>query len=269
MYVLILLAITGLYWSCDNQAKANNKHYNTASAPTIQLDTTGDNILKRFVAPDGFNRPRGNAFTAFHQYIIQLPLKKWGSSALYYDGTAKNNPNVYLSVFRLPIGNKDLHQCADACMRLRADFLYQKKQFSKIKFNYLADNKPRYYLDFAKGDYSSVKYWQYLEQVFSYANTASLHAELPMVTSINNVKVGDILLEKKQPFGHAVMVVDMIENTSGKKLMLLAQSYMPAQEIQILKNPTNAALSPWYELEEGNIVTPEWTFNHTHWKTWD
>jgi hypothetical protein len=52
----------------------------------------------------------------------------------------------------------------------------------------------------------------------------------------------------------------MAESESGKKLYLLAQSYMPAQEIQILINRNNRLISPWYELKEGDIFTPEWTF---------
>jgi hypothetical protein len=37
--------------------------------------------------------------------------------------------------------------------------------------------------------------------------------------------------------GHAMSVVDMIENNNGKKKFMLAQSFMPAQEQHILLNP--------------------------------
>jgi hypothetical protein len=37
---------------------------------------------------------------------------------------------------------------------------------------------------------------------------------------------------------------------------------MPAQEIQVLQNPGDAALSPWYAAGfGGTLVTPEWTFS--------
>jgi hypothetical protein len=57
-------------------------------------------------------------------------------------------------------------------------------------------------------------------------------------------------------------VVDMAVNiNSGKKIFLLAQSYMPAQDIHILTNPNNQNLSPWYELDfNGELITPEWIF---------
>lgn len=56
--------------------------------------------------------------------------------------------------------------------------------------------------------------------------------------------------------------VDMAINpTTNKKVFLLAQSYMPAQEIQILKSPNDTKISPWYSLDFGNVLnTPEWTF---------
>ncbi|MBN2610182.1 MAG: hypothetical protein JXB00_01355, partial [Bacteroidales bacterium] len=48
------------------------------------------------------------------------------------------------------------------------------------------------------------------------------------------------------------------------KVFLLAQSYMPAQDIQILKNPNDKSISPWYSLDfEGDLITPEWTFKKT------
>ena len=58
----------------------------------------------------------------------------------------------------------------------------------------------------------------------------------------------------------AVIVVDMAE-TEGGKVFLLAQSYMPAQEVHVLRNPQDAGASPWYDLDIGDeLKTPEWTF---------
>ena len=97
-----------------------------------------------------------------------------------------------------------------------------------------------------------------------YAGTLSLSKELSTV-AYNNLKAGDIFIQGGSP-GHAVIVVDLaIDPNSDKKIYLLAQSYMPAQDIQVLKNPMNKNLSPWYELDVNNTIieTPEWTFNST------
>jgi hypothetical protein len=51
---------------------------------------------------------------------------------------------------------------------------------------------------------------------------------------------------------------------TGRKVFLLAQSYMPAQEMHVLRSPVDAALDPWYPLDFGSTLqTPEWTFAAT------
>jgi hypothetical protein len=99
-----------------------------------------------------------------------------------------------------------------------------------------------------------------MDVVFSYAGTLSLSREL-MAVPINEMKIGDVLIQGGSP-GHAVIVVDMATNRMGSKLYMLAQSYMPAQDIQILCNPANKDHSPWYELDAktSSIITPEWEF---------
>ena len=45
----------------------------------------------------------------------------------------------------------------------------------------------------------------------------------------------------------------------GEKIFMLAQSYMPDQQTQILINPENNGI--WYSLKEKDVlVTPEWKF---------
>jgi hypothetical protein len=182
----------------------------------------------------------------------------------YYDGRIKKNNDVYCSVIDLPIGERNLHECADAVMRLKAEYLFKQKKYDEIHFNFLSDGKPRYYKDYADGDYSEKKFNKYLDWVYAFANSASLHDELKSVGNINDIKPGDVLIQKKNPYGHAIIVVDMATNEDGDKICLFAQSYMPAQELQILVNPNDSSLSPWYKLEEGDIHTPEWEFTSDH-----
>jgi hypothetical protein len=49
----------------------------------------------------------------------------------------------------------------------------------------------------------------------------------------------------------------------------LAQSYMPAQEIHVLKNPLDGAIGPWYRVPAETLVTPQWTFESTDLKRFD
>ncbi len=53
----------------------------------------------------------------------------------------------------------------------------------------------------------------------------------------------------------------MAVDKNGNKIFMLAQSYMPAQDIHILINPNNKKTSPWYSTQKlEQLITPEWTF---------
>lgn len=207
--------------------------------PSLQL--TEKTIATRFSVPPSYQRIEvtENSYAA---YLRNLPLKPVGSEVSYYNGTKKRNNNVYIGVVDMDIDAQDLQQCADAVMRLRGEYLYHQKNYSDIHFNFLSDGKPRYYKDYVKGDYSYTKFRKYMKYVFSYANTASLRAELQKA---DQPQIGDVLIQKGNPYGHAVIIVDMaIHEKTGQLLYMLAQSYMPAQETQILINPSNKNISP-------------------------
>ena len=96
--------------------------------------------------------------------------------------------------------------------------------------------------------------------MFQYAGTLSLSKEMKPI-AVDELRAGDVFIRGGSP-GHAVVVIDVVENEkTGEKAFLLAQSYMPAQEMHILVNPNNNGLNPWYSTNfEGKLKTPEWTF---------
>jgi hypothetical protein len=106
-----------------------------------------------------------------------------------------------------------------------------------------------------------------LEFVYTYAGTLSLNKMLKL-KEIAKIELGDVFIVGGSP-GHAVTVMDVAVNQSGKRIFILSQSYMPAQETQILKNPNNSEFSPWYEVPLGNLNTPEWTFSSSDLKSWN
>jgi hypothetical protein len=84
--------------------------------------------------------------------------------------------------------------------------------------------------------------------------------------NLSDMEAGDVFIQGGSP-GHAVIVIDLAVNDSGEKIFLLSQSYMPAQEIHLLKNPVDTGISPWYKTDFGDILeTPEWKFKSTHLK---
>ena len=83
-----------------------------------------------------------------------------------------------------------------------------------------------------------------MEQVFSYAGTISLEKETHAVATTAELKAGDIFIHGGSP-GHCFRVMDVVENAQHQKQFLLAQSFMPAQNIQILQYH-----SPWFSMEK-------------------
>lgn len=254
-----------------------NKDEQPKSLSPSWINTKGYNIEERFLPPSGFFREvtPSNSFAFF---LRNLSLKDYGSPVLLYNGRPKAN-QVYESVIAMDIGKKDLQQCADAIIRLRAEYLYQEKKYDDIHFN-LTNGFRADYRNWMEGNRikvigNSVKwekiaekrddyetFQEYLETVFMYAGTLSLEKELISVDDYNDIKVGDVLIQGGSP-GHAVLVFDVVvDKNTRNKAYLLGQSYMPAQEIHILKNLEGINNSPWYLIQEDDLIhTPEWTFS--------
>jgi len=56
--------------------------------------------------------------------------------------------------------------------------------------------------------------------------------------------------------GHTVLVLDMASNSAGERVLLLGQSYMPAQSFQVLR-PN--AQSVWFAVKPNDgLLTPFW-----------
>ena len=238
-----------------------------------------DRLERRIAVPRGYERAPG-ADGSFAAWLRGLPLKPGKPPVYLYNGKPKSNQDAHCAVVNIDTGATDLQQCADAVMRLRAEYLYSRKRYAEIHFNFTSGDRA----DFAKwaqgyrpairgnrvrwgktarADASRASFRKYLDTVFSYAGSASLEKELTRVPKVSDMRIGDVLIEGGFP-GHAVIVVDMAKNReTGKKLFLLAQSYLPAQDIHLLKNPDGA--SPWYPLDFGaTLYTPEWTFTNKH-----
>jgi hypothetical protein len=150
-------------------------------------------------------------------------------------------------------------------MRLRAEWLYSLGRDGEIAFND-TDGKRRRFSSAPRKDHAGLR--KYMDLVFAYAGTYSLERELKPVAA-DDIAIGDVFIKGGFP-GHAVLVADMVENRStGERRFLLLQSYMPAQDMHILKNPNASDGSPWYAAPVGSqLVTPEWTFARTALRRW-
>ncbi len=225
--------------------------------PPDLIEPSGSTVAERIRPPAGYVRepaPEGS----FHDYMRKLPLKPHGSPVLYYNGREKP-ARVHAAVIDQRISPRDLQQCADAIMRLRGEYLFGLKRYREIVFT-LANGMRSAYTDRVGPDRSYGRFLWYMDHVFAYANTASMFLDTVPV-DLDAMRPGDFFLQRGRPYGHAVLVIDVAKNPrTGERMMLLAQSYMPAQETHVLINPLSEQ-SPWYPASVGSrLITPEWEF---------
>lgn len=223
-----------------------------------------DTLSARVPPPPGFERIPVAA-GSWAEWLRGLPMKPAGSPVLTYTGGQKWRQDVHVAVIDIDVGKRDLQQCADAVMRLRAEWLYANGRAKDIAFND-TDGKRRRYSQASKQDYGGFR--KYMDLLFAYAGTYSLDKELKSAP-VEQIQIGDVFIKGGFP-GHAILVADMVQNPkTGEKRFLLVQSYMPAQEIHVLKYPQSADGTPWYETDFGaSLVTPEWTFARAQLKRW-
>jgi len=256
--IIYFISLSSCSKAQNTESEKNNQEY---SETHIQYSKTVKTVAE-IPTPEGYKRIEVEA-GSYPDFLRNQELKTENNLVYLFDGTLKHNQDAQFAVLKIDVGKRDLQQCADAVMRLRAEYLYGNKQFTEIHFNFLSDGKPRYFKEYAKGDFSYKRFRSYMDYIFSYANTGSLHDELKPVENKKDIKIGDVFIQKRKPYGHAITVMDIAQNTGGELVFLLSQSYMPAQEIHILKNPSDNSISPWFTTDTEELQTPEWLFYWT------
>ncbi len=227
-------------------------------------ESAGEALERRYPPPTGFARVPVEP-QSFAEWLRGLPMKSSGTAVLLHTGAQKWRQDVHAGVVDIDVGQRDLQQCADAVMRLRAEWLYSLGRKSDIAFNDTQGKRLRF-SSRSKQDYPGFR--KYMDFVFAYAGTYSLERELAEV-DVDDIRAGDVFIKGGFP-GHAVLVTDVVANpATGEKRFLLMQSYMPAQDIHVLKNPASADGSPWYSTTFGaTLVTPEWQFSRLQLRRW-
>jgi hypothetical protein len=223
-----------------------------------------ETLAQRIAPPPGFERI-AVAPESWGAWLRGLPRKAPGAPVLLFTGAPKWRQDVHAAVIDIDVGTRDLQQCAHAIMRLRAEWQFAAGRPRDIGFNY-TDGKRHTFSSRRNTDHAALR--KYMDLVFAYAGTYSLERELKPVP-LAEMQIGDVFIKGGFP-GHAVLVADMAQNkTTGERRFLLIQSYMPAQDMHVLKNPAAADGAPWYPAAfAGNLVTPEWTFAPQSLRRW-
>ncbi|MDO4224378.1 MAG: DUF4846 domain-containing protein, partial [Bergeyella zoohelcum] len=213
-------------------------------------------IMTRFSPPKGYIWEMYPA-DSFEEYLVNFPLKPNGLPVRDYRKIPIEKQYHHAAILDIDVGDKDLQQCADAWIRLYAEYLWKRKRYDEIVFEFTSQQKLSWN-DYKNGirtreiengervifqktetyqdDYKAFR--EYLNLVFRYAGTISLDRESHSILKTNEIKVGDFIITPGSP-GHTVFVVGSAKNHLGKRIFLLAQGFMPAQDVQIIKNPNN------------------------------
>lgn len=235
---------------------------------------SGNTLATRINTPEGYKRTKVKK-GSFGDFVRSYKMKPDGSEVLLYDGTPKGNQNDHVAVFKLPIENRNLQQCADSIMRMYGEYYYSKGEYSKIRFplggGFIADfskwskgygirvNGNRVsWIRNSKNNSSYESFVKFMIVVFAYSGTMNMEDDSASI-SLDKATIGDIFIKGGSP-GHVVMIVDVCKNKSGKKAFLLGQGYMPAQEFHVIKNPMHEE-DPWYY--ESEITYPFRTAEYT------
>ncbi len=253
--------------------------------PWLKSYDSKNTIAERVRVPEGYRRVKVKK-NSFAHWLKHLPLKSEGTPVKYWNGQLKSNQGVHFAVVDMDLIGNDLQQCIDAIIRLRAEYLWSAGKAEELQFSYSCSREPIPWRKWKEGwrtkiykkngrdafrwvkvanyNDSRKNFRNYLYNIMMYAGTWSLSKDMKMISS-SKVNIGDAFVQGALPgYGHAVLILDMAISSSGRKIVLLGQSYMPAQDFHVLKNPQHES-SPWYDVNFGEtLVTPQWTFQPSH-----
>jgi hypothetical protein len=291
LYIISFLLLVVFILSCESKGNNNTLSINTSSKKIVPKDSAHHNtyswlasytieemLVNRIEVPEGFERTTLSK-GSFGDWLLHLPLKPGHPEVKLYNGNLKYNQSAQFAVLNIDPGKEDLQQCADAVMRLKSEYHFSKKENDQIHFKFTSGDNAAFtkwaqgyrpvvknnkvsWTKSSRPDNSYKSFRSYLRQVFMYAGTSSLSKEMTSI-SLESLQPGDVFIHGGFP-GHAAIIVDMaINKSSGEKIFMIAQSYMPAQDIHVLKNP-GLNDTPWYSMNfKGSLETPEWTFERT------
>ena len=168
----------------------NSEISNSKTLPKINIDK--NTVKARFEAPKNYHWIDEKA-NSFGYFLENFQLKKHGSPIKKFDRSEITTQNLHEAIFDIDVGTKDLQQCADAVIRLRAEYLFKTKNFDKIKFHFTSGDLMSWN-DYKNGvrafvngnsvsfrktenfDDSYENFRKYLDLIFNYAGTISLNS---------------------------------------------------------------------------------------------
>ncbi|MDR0728626.1 MAG: DUF4846 domain-containing protein [Prevotellaceae bacterium] len=235
-------------------------------------------VAVRFKTPESFVRTdaKEHSFTLF---LRNLPLFPEGTPVRNYanEPVETDKKSGTAAILDIETGTRNWQCTVQSLMRIWAEYLFERQQFSAIQFH-IRNGKTIPYQQWAQGMNITVDnraYWtktpynpqqyrtfrRYLDFIFQYSDFQTVRHDIDSVV-VGDLSPGDLLLHD----GFAMMVLDMAVNRdTGEKIVLLVSGGAPAQSIRVLQNTIQGEPpSAWFKIgEQGAINTGVVEFSAT------
>lgn len=228
-------------------------------------------LAARFPAPAGFTRVEV-APQSFAAWLRGLPVRTDRTHVLAYDGRRLLRPSA--AVVALDVEDRDVQQCADTVIRLHAEWLWHRGRADEAAYHFTSGDRSAW-RDWRRGERFRVAgskvervrgaarpntwaAWRgWLTHLFRYAGTRSLRFDSKPVGEAP-YEAGDFFVHPGGP-GHAVILLDVATHPDGRRVALIGQGFMPAEDLHVLQMP-GALDGVWFPLPagEGVVQTPSW-----------
>jgi hypothetical protein len=214
---------------------------------------------------------------SYSHWLRHLPLLAPGSPVRDYTGaTVYPGVGAIAAVVDLDVGRRDVQHCMDTVMRLRAEYLWWRGQGERVRFRYVHGGylgwsdwsrglRPRpvgsriHLEQSAPVDRSRAGFDRYL--FFMFMMTGSIHNIREPFVQWKDLQAGDFFVQappRPGSLGHAVVVLDIARNDRGEVIALLAEGFVPAQDMHVLA-PLGGGT--WFRMDPSTPVkTPIWHY---------
>lgn len=237
--------------------------WEAAPAQTIPL-------AERFSPPEGFTRVAATPLTA---WLRGLPVRTDRTAVRSFRGTPIGPSQA---VIALDVGRRNVQQCADSILRLHGEYLWATGRAEKAAYHFTSGDRSAW-RDWRRGERFRVKgsrvkrvkgravgghkaFRGWLMHTFGYAGTRSLKHDSVAVGE-RPIEPGDFYVAPGGP-GHAVLVLDVAEHADGRRVALIGQGFMPAQDFHVVGRGGPRVLDgAWFVLPDAKsrlLATPSW-----------
>jgi hypothetical protein len=239
----------------------------------LPSDAQVRSLSEAVAPPAGFERVALEAST-FGAYLRGLPLRDASAAVRAYDGSLLHEAGDarVFAVAELDVSPLDVQQCADSVIRLHAEWRWSRGEKQRIGYHFLSGDFATY-ARYAAGERPQVDgnrvewatsaapsddrktFRRYLDMVFNYASTISLAQRTAKIEK-SDIVPGDFFVLPGGP-GHAILILDVATALDGRRVALLGQGFMPAQDFHVLRSGERG-VSPWFSLDGESVDTPFW-----------